>query len=87
MRILCEINAGCVPDFGESRILILALLGAKIIGHKEGCVCNDMMQTALPDMLNYGAALPKYGPWNHQLQMILERYKRSLHETQLPKFT
>lgn len=62
MRILCEINADCVPqtatlvsesttDFGDSRILVLALLGVKIIEHGEGCLSSCTMEAALSDQI------------------------------------
>lgn len=44
-----ELVSESTTDFGESGILILALLGARIVGHQEGCVHNQMMQTALSD--------------------------------------
>lgn len=62
MRIFCVINADGVPIFvesvseattayGEPRLLILALLGAKGVGHKEGCLCNHMMEQIMSDYL------------------------------------
>lgn len=41
-----ELVSESTTVFGESGTLILALLGAKIVGHEEGCVHNQMMQTA-----------------------------------------
>lgn len=89
--ILAELVSKSTTDFGQPRIVILTLRCKNYRAWRGICVQshegNSFIWLANFNILNYGAALLKYGPWHHQLQMTLERYKRLLHVIQLPKFT